>query len=370
MARYTSRLLSFLFALLLVKECYAFFSAGTLILLGATLAGFLNHLLVIVIAFVISLFIHNKKTKKKHRKRVLLILIFTFLIITLGLFSYYFYRTYRLNRPMDSKTGMIEMDSALLDSVLAIDYNVSDEIKQRCLEENAKWKDIDSAGEDKVVEKSTECMIKTMAQLEFSSFINNRYIDVNHIPMDEYEKLWIFGIDYDERIALKNSIPVLDYISVITNPEELDTMLEGVEKEDRVLFYCYGGSSAQILAFLAHKKGYDSYYTYLNNINNDEIIDSDLIQEVADKNAIIILPASLREKRNNIVLYFKGSPSQFEDLEEKYGTLEIIYYINIKESMKEDFLKSNIICKNELNCLLTQHFLYSFAPEIKTIYRV
>ena len=327
-----------------LKNVIAFFSPSTLQLVSVTIGNFFKQIVIIIIAFVVSLLILLKSKLKnlKYTKYIVFISIF----IIFAFFLINFKRISNLNK----------------DNLPFAE----------CYKVDEPW--------ECILDKKTE-------NSDYKEFREIRYVDLNKINLNEYNEYTVIPVIGGVQISLVNEVKnrEMDFFKFLDKKSFSDYLFE-FDKNKKILFYCYHGTYSSVIAFHAFSLGYNAYYSDLEKLTNDKIINSSLITQ--QKNSIIILPESYKKNNYSLFISFTfGHGFEFGDIvtkfiKEAYSPI-IVYMYNedfirkfndAQEStkIKNEMLNSNILCVNDLECLMMQHFINSMnlSSKIKYIYKV
>ena len=191
--------------------------------------------------------------------------------------------------------------------------------------------------------------------------IENRKIISSISPEDFSE---IFRFELSEYI---------EYRTLLDNPKKLSERLDHF-KDDKILFLCSGGGTARTYAVLLTMLGFDVKSSGVLSTMNDELLDQEGLSKRNIENAIMINTVENIPNRNQNIFYIYHGLGAIhseciEYLETKTGghfsevpaydhMLSDSYDKDYESVSRSEIMRSSVICRDRLDCLLTQYWLY------------
>lgn len=378
----TLALLTLTISIICTKESYAFIAAGTIGLLAVAIGGFLKQLVIIIIAFLISLFVvKNKKNKKikKITKKIVIGIVIIFILITAGWFGIHFYEIYKLNTPKISTLDFIE----------ASETPISEEFLKTIIKENKDVLDHKTildiekyCSKHTKLENKIECKLLKMIQKINSDIDEKLKFNIEELLQETTNNKVIFSIYKNYNI--KNSIYLKNYFSLYNDITELHRIFSPYQNKT-ILIYCSQGGSGRALASFLQLHGYNAKGFGFSSITDFELIDmEDMTTPNEQSDSVIILPFEQRNKnKDNFYIRFVGGDDILEQIK---NTIKPAYIIPLFEEknwtdlnsdeeyiakMSHLYLNYNAICNRPVECLFNQQIILklNLSKQVNKIYK-
>ncbi|MFH1642959.1 MAG: hypothetical protein ABIC04_08755 [Nanoarchaeota archaeon] len=213
--------------------------------------------------------------------------------------------------------------------------------------------------------------LNNLSEIEY-----NGYKKVNLIPFSNFEL---------KNDTLKSSLLLLRELFRY-NTVERYLGRNNILKDDKILLYCYTGSTSKAFSYMLNKKGYNTYYTGLKNINKTNFLKLDIVEQKEVDRTIKTQRLTHFDPSMEYLFFLLGSEEVTND--EYHPLCEKINIFPIDTHLYQGFFsicdreplnfsdkynnKSLIICGSNLHCLLTKQYVYwlNKSEEISTIYKM
>jgi len=238
--------------------------------------------------------------------------------------------------------------------------------------------------------------------LSYQDYVKKRFLDLEKINIKDLEKYKILGAFASWDVNLKNQLGDLPATEVLEDAQKSINKYNINKDKDKVLIYCYHGSFTSKFAYIYYLLGYDTYFYGIKDLQRNDLVDTKKVLDAARKNSIVLDRLGKLEKNINYRLLIFGFALDYDydrELYENKNTnlevlildsksptggssvdeFEMLHAPNVvalpakemKLRLEENYQKTKIICTSDLNCLLTQHFLYNMnlAQKFPVIYQ-
>jgi len=226
--------------------------------------------------------------------------------------------------------------------------------------------------------------------LSYQGYVEKRFLDLDKLNIKDLEKYRILGAFASWDVSLKNQLGDLPATEVLQDAQKSINKYKINKDKDKVLIYCYHGNFTSKFAYIYYLLGYDTYYYGIKDLQRNDLIDTKKILEVAKNNSIVLDKLGNIDKITNYKLLIFGFALDYDYDKPLYDNKNInleVLILNsksptggssvdefdmlhapnvialpsqeLKMHLEENYQKTKIICTSDLNCLLTQHFLYN-----------
>ncbi|RLC37334.1 MAG: hypothetical protein DRH33_05905, partial [Candidatus Nealsonbacteria bacterium] len=207
--------------------------------------------------------------------------------------------------------------------------------------------------------------------------LKNRYIDLNKITKSEYKTFKKINLLPNGPLELTDATFSINFIELkqLISDNKIDEFFKEsqISKKDKLLLYCYTGHTSALAAYFLNNLGYNTYFTSLKEVKNKNYLKFNRFP-LSQKNIPLILPFK-KESSDRYYIFFMFhsqedefcDPSNYpEDIRNRLRKIVVwpqetlknhqcpVPEIDFNEIFNES---SKIVCLNNLDCLLTQHYL-------------